>query len=144
MTFWQPEVEQDPKGERENYTPEPSILDVKTWLDWQRCQLSISCWWWKLKTIPGVKDPQKLTSKIQASFSIPDVRSRALLGQDFTVAPTPKCLNRNAFLPDDLAYQDVQQQPFLLTVTYARGLQYWARNLICQRTLTSTHWQEVS
>ena len=35
----------------------------------------------------------------------------------------------NVFLPDELSYQDVQQQPFLLTVTYAQGLQYWAERL---------------
>ena len=33
------------------------------------------------------------------------------------------------FLPDELSYQDVQQQPFLLTMTYAWGLQYWAEKL---------------
>ena len=42
---------------------------------------------------------------------------------------TPKCLNRNAFLPNDLSYQDVWQQPFLLTVAYAKGLQYWVEKL---------------
>ena len=47
----------------------------------------------------------------------------------FHCAPTPKCLNRNAFLPDDLSYQDIWQQPFFLTVAYARGLQYWAEKL---------------
>ena len=33
------------------------------------------------------------------------------------------------FLPDELSYQDVRQQPFLLTVAYAQGLQYWAEKL---------------
>ena len=33
------------------------------------------------------------------------------------------------FLMDELSYQDVQQQPFLLTVAYAQGLQYWAEKL---------------
>ena len=33
------------------------------------------------------------------------------------------------FLLDKLSYQDVQQQPFLLTFAYARGLQYWAEEL---------------
>ena len=129
VTFWEPEVKPDPKGEEEDYLPEPSILDIKTWLDWQACQLSTPCWWWELKAILGVKDPQKLTCKIWVSFLIPKVRSRAFLGQDFTVPPIPKCLNRNAFLPDALSYQDVQQQPFLLTVAYARGLQCWAEKL---------------
>ena len=62
-------------------------------------------------------------------LSIPKVRSRTFLGKDFTVPPTPKCLNRNAFLPDGLWCQDVWQQPFLLTLTYARGLQYWTERL---------------
>ena len=33
------------------------------------------------------------------------------------------------FLLDKLSYQDMQQQPFLLTVAYAQGLQYWAERL---------------
>ena len=49
---------------------------------------------------------------------------RAIPGQKYTVSAAPKSLNRNAFLPDDL--HDIQQQPVLLTVIYARGLQYWA------------------
>ena len=42
VTFWGPEVELDPKEGGENYPPEPSILDVETWLDWQACQLDTS------------------------------------------------------------------------------------------------------
>ena len=33
VTFWEPEVEPDPKGEEENYLPEPSISDVKIRLE---------------------------------------------------------------------------------------------------------------
>ena len=54
---------------------------------------------------------------------------RASPNQQYTKPPAPKCLNRNAFIPDELSYQDVCQQPTLLTVTYARGLQYWAEKL---------------
>ena len=43
VTFQEPEVKLDPKGEEENYPLEPSILDVETWLDWQACQLSTPC-----------------------------------------------------------------------------------------------------
>ena len=43
--------------------------------------------------------------------------------------PCPKCLTLNVFLLDELSYQDVQQQPFLLTMAYAQGLQYWAERL---------------
>ena len=82
-----------------------------------------------LTAISGVEDPQKLTQNIWASFWIPEVRSRVFLGQDYTAHPTPKCLTQNVFLPDELSYQDVQQQPFLLTVAYAWALQYWAEKL---------------
>ena len=51
---------------------------------------------------------------------------RALLGPEYTVPPTPRSLDRNAFLPDKLFYQDMQQQPALLMIAYARKLQYWA------------------
>ena len=51
---------------------------------------------------------------------------RALLEQKYTVPPAPKCLNRNAFLLDELSYQDIQQQLTLLMVAYTRDLQYWA------------------
>ena len=99
---------------------------METWLEWEASQLSTPTGWLELRVILGVKDPQKLACKICASFSIPEVRMRATLGQWCTVPPTPKCLNRNAFLLDDLSYQDVWQQPILLMIAYTRGLQYWA------------------
>ena len=40
--------------------------------------------------------------------------------------PAPQSLNRSAFLPEKLTYQDVQEQPALLTIAYAWSLQYWA------------------
>ena len=109
---------QDAKG-RGNYPSEPSIKDVETWLDWWACQMNMLYWWMELIAIPGVKDPWKLAQKIHASFSISAVRSRVFLGQGYNVPPAPKCLTQNVFLPDELSYQDMQQQPFLLTVAYA-------------------------
>ena len=47
---------------------------------------------------------------------------------------TPKSLNRNTFLPDELSYQDMWQQPALLTIAYARSLQYWAEKLSLLRS----------
>ena len=129
MTFWEPEVEPDPKEGGEHDPSEPSIIDVETWLDWQAHQLDMPCWWMELTAIPGVEDLQKLTQKIQASFLIPEVRSRVFSGQDYTAPPAPKCLTQNVFLPDELYYQYVQQQPFLLTVAYVQGLQYWTEEL---------------
>ena len=116
-------MEPNSEGGAEDYLLEPPISDVEIWLEWQASRLSTPTWWLELRAIPGVKDMQKLTCKIWASFSIPEARMRAILGQGFTVPPAPKCLDRNAFLLDDLSYQDV---PVLLTITYARGLQYWA------------------
>ena len=143
VTFQEPEVEPDSEGEEQDYLPERSILDIKTWLDWQACQLSTPCWWWELRANSGMKDPQKLTRKIWASFLIPKVRSRAFPGQDFTMPPAPKCLNRNAFLPDNLLYQDMWQQPFLLSPMLG-GCNIGQRTLICQIAPTSTLWWEVS
>ena len=50
---------------------------------------------------------------------------RALLEPEYTVPPAPRSLNRNAYLPDELSYQDMWQQPALLMIAYARSLQYW-------------------
>ena len=108
---------------------EPSIKDTETWLDWQAHRLDMPCWWTELTAIPVVEDPQKLTWNIWASFSIPEIRSRVFLGQGYTAPPAPKCLTQNVFLLDELSYQEVWQQPFLLTETHARGLQYWAEVL---------------
>ena len=91
--------------------------------------MNMPYWWTELTTIPGVEDPRKLAWKIHASFSIPAVRSKVFLGQGYTVPPAPRCLTWSVFLPDKLSYQDVQQQPFLLTVAYAQGLQYWVERL---------------
>ena len=98
---------------------------METWLEWQAKQLSTPTWWMELQAILGIRDPWKLAWKIRASFYIPEVRMRTLLEPGYTVPPTPRSLDRNAFLPDDLSYQDMQQNLALLTMAYARSLQYW-------------------
>ena len=50
---------------------------------------------------------------------------RTLLEPEYTVAPALRSLNRNAFLPNDLSDQDVQQKPALLMVSCSWSLQYW-------------------
>ena len=129
VTFREPELEPNSKGGVEDYLLEPPVSDMKTWLEWQACQLSTPAWWSELTAILGVKDLQKLACKTWASFSIPEVRMRAFLEQEYTVTLTPKCLNRKAFLLDELSYLDVWQQFVLLMVTYAWGLQYWTEKL---------------
>ena len=129
MTFREAVAEPNSEGNVEDHMTEPSVSEVETWLEWQAKQLGTPAWWPELKAIPGVKDPQKLAHTIQASFCIPEVRMRAILGQEYTAPPAPKCLSRNAFLPDELSYQDIQQQLTLLMVAYTRGLQYWVEKL---------------
>ena len=51
---------------------------------------------------------------------------RTLLEPGYIAPPTLRSLNRNAFLPDDLSYQDMQQKLALLIIAYTRSLQYWA------------------
>ena len=135
MTFSNPEVEKSPEGEEANCSTEPSISDVEMWLEWQAWQLGTPAWWAELGAIPGTKDLWEFAQKIRASFYIPEVQMRASLEQGYTMPLAPWSLNRNAFLPEKLAYQDVQQQLSLLTIAYARSLQYWAENLSPPRNL---------
>ena len=79
----------------------------------------------ELQVILGIRDPWKLAQKIRASFYIPEVRIRTLLEPGYTASPALRSLDRNAFLPNDLTYQDVWQKLALLTMAYARCLQYW-------------------
>ena len=50
---------------------------------------------------------------------------RTLLEPGYSVPPALRSLDRNAFLPDDLSYQDVWQKLALLMMAYPRSLQYW-------------------
>ena len=117
-----------------DYSTEPSVSDVETWLEWQAKQLGTPTWWIELQTIPGVRKPWKLVWKIRASFYIPEVRMRTLLEPGYTAPPAPRSLDRNAFLPDDLSYQDMWQKLALLMMVYTKSLQYWVEK---QSLLTS-------
>ena len=107
------------------YPPELSIRNIEVWLDWWAHQLDTPHWWVELTAIPNVENPKRLEKKIHASFLILVVRCEAFPGQGYT-APPPKCLTRNMILPNDPSFQDIWQQPLLLTVAYAQELQYWA------------------
>ena len=143
VTFREPEVRSNFDGSVEDYSSAPSVSDVEIWLKWQAQQLGTPAWWSELKAILEVKDLQKLTCKIQASFYIHEVRTTALLEQGYTVPPAPKYLNRNAFLLDEFPYQDVWQQPTLLMVAYTRVCNIGWKNLICREVWISALWQEV-
>ena len=74
--------------------------------------------------IPEVDDYWELAWMIQAPFKLPWWVSGLHDVENYYLAPpAPKCLARNMFLPDNLSYQDVRQQPLLLTMAYAQVLQ---------------------
>ena len=83
-------------------------------------------WWKELGSVLGITDQQKFTQKIWASFYILEVQSRMFPEEGYSMTPTPQSLNRGAYLPDNLIYQDVRWQPTLLTVAYCQCLQNWA------------------
>ena len=68
----------------------------------------------------------KFTQKIRASFHILEIQSWASPDQGYSAPTAPRSLNRGAFLPKRLDYQDVQQRPILLTKAYCQCLQHWA------------------
>ena len=122
MSFHDPEDKKDPIKEEASCSTEPSIDDLEMWLEFQAGQLSTPTWWEELGAMPGNEDQHK----IRASFYVPEVWLRASLEQGYTVPLAPQSLNRSTFLPERLTYQDVRQQPALLTIAYARCLQHWA------------------
>ena len=126
VTFRNPKAESSSKRDTRDYSTEASVSDVETWLEWQAKQLGTPTWWMELQAIPGKRDPWKLAQKIRASFYIPEVRIRTLLEPGYTAPHTLRSLDRNAFLPGDLSYQDMQQKLALLMIVYARSLQYCA------------------
>ena len=144
VTVNDPKDEKDPAREEEGCSMEPSIGDLEMWLEFQAGQLGTPTWWEELGAMPGIKDWCKFTWKIRASFYILEVWMRAYPEQGYTAPPAPQSLNRSAFLPERLTYQDVWQQPALLTLAYAQSLQYWAEkhNLLRNpnfRTLVGKH-----
>ena len=113
-------------AEEENLPVEPSVSDLEAWLEYQSTQIGTPVWWKELEAVPGITDQQKFAQKIQASFYILEVWSRMSPEEGCSTPPAPQSLNKGAYLPDNLAYQDVRWQPTLLTVAYCQCLQSWA------------------
>ena len=116
----------DETTEREKSVTKLTVEDLETWLEHQVGQLGTPTWWRELEAIPDIKDPCKFARKIWASFYVPEVWSWMNPGQPFSMPPAPRNLNRGAFHPKRLEYQDVRQRPTLLTMAYCRCLQHWA------------------
>ena len=104
---------------------ELSINNLELWLECQAEQLGTPTWWGELEAILGITDPHKFTRKICTSLYVPQVRSRMSLDQGYSAPLAPRSLNRGAFLPEKLKYQDVRRWPALLTIASCRCLQHW-------------------
>ena len=103
----------------------PPIKDLELWPEYQADQLGTPTWWGELKAIPGMVDLCRFAWKIQASFHVPEIQSWASPSQDYSTPLALRSLNRGAFIPERLEYQDVQQRLILLTEAYCRCLQHW-------------------
>ena len=112
---------------------EPSIelptKDLEQWLDHQVDQLGTTTWWGELQAVPSITDLHQFARKIQASFHVPEIQFWVCPDHGYSAPPAPKCLNRGAFLPEWLEYQDVHQRPKLLTEAYCQCLQHWAEKV---------------
>ena len=128
MSFHDPKDKKDPIKEEVSCSTEPSINDIETWLEFQAGQIGTPMWWEELGAILGIEDWCKFAQKIRASFYVSKVQLRASPDWGYTMplAPPPQSLNRSTFLLERLAYQDVRQQPALLTIAYIQCLQHWA------------------
>ena len=116
----------DATTERKEPVTKLAIEDLEAWLGHQAGQLGTPTWWRELEAVLDIEDPCKFSQKIQASFYVPEVRSRTNPIQLFSMPPAPRKLNRGAFYPKGLEYLDIRQRPTLLTVAYCRCLQHWA------------------
>ena len=124
VSFHMPEG-RDAMTERKEPVTKLAINDLEAWLEHQAGQLGTPTWWRELEAVPDIEGPCKFAQKIWASFYMPEVGSWTNPGQPFPMPPAPRNLNRGAFYPKGLEYQDVRQRPALLTVAYCRCLQHW-------------------
>ena len=116
--------------------------DLETWLEFQAGQLGTPMWWEELGAVPGIEDRHKFAQKIRASFYVLEVWLGASLEWGYTAPPAPQILDRGTFHLEKFAYQDVRQQPVLLTIAYTRCLQHWAEKHNPMQTLDFCPWAE--
>ena len=142
VSFHKPKDIRDPIKEEVSCLMEPSIDDPETWLEFQVGQVGTPTWWEELGAVPGIEDQCKFAQKIRASFYVLEVWLRASPEWGYTAPPAPWILNRGAFHLERFTYQDVRQQPALLTIAYARCLQHWAEKHNLPRNLDFCPWVE--
>ena len=142
MSFHNPENEEVIIKEEASCSTEPSIDDLEMWLEFQAGQLGTPMWWEELGAVLGIQDRHKFAWKIRVSFYVPEVQLRAYPEWGYTAPPAPWSLNRSTFHLERLAYQDVRQQPALLTIAYAWCLQHWVEKHNPPRNPDFSPWAE--
>ena len=95
--------------------------NLETWIEFQVGQLGTPAWWEELGAVPGIEDQHEFTQKIRVSFY---GLAKGIPRPWLHCTSAPQILNRGTFHPERFTYQDVRQQPVLLTITYARCLQH--------------------
>ena len=76
----------------------------------------------------GWRTHRNLLGKSMPPFQFQQLEARSSRVKGIP-CPLPPDVSPSVFPLDELSYQDMQQQPFLLTVAYAWGLQYWVERL---------------
>ena len=103
------------------------IKDLESWLEYQADQLGTPTWWGELKAIPGMwQTSAGLPRKSKHPSMYLKSGPWASPSQAYSTPLAPRSLNRGAFIPERLEYQDVWQRPILLTKAYCQCLQHWA------------------
>ena len=112
------------------------------WSEFQAGQLGTPAWWEEPGAMPGIQDRCNFVQKIRALFYVVEVWLRASPEWGYTAPLAPQSLNRSAFLPERLIYQDARQQPALLTTAYTQCLQHWAEKHNLPRNPDFCPWAE--
>ena len=142
VSFHNPDDIKDSVKEEASNLMEPSVDNLKTWLEFQTGQLGTPTWWEELSDVPGIEDRHKFTWKIRASFYVLEVCLRVSPEWVYTAPPAPQVLDRGTFHLEKFAYQDMKQWPVLLMIAYTRCLQHLAEKHNLQKNPDFCPWAE--
>ena len=126
--------------------PEPSTLHASDWIEWHTRYVQMPSWWEELTKIPCHADHQEFAQKVCASFEVPKAYNQAKKVDNYhaqlLVHPS---ISKYHFLPPrDVKFtQDIHLTQLHHTITYARALQHWAKEV---HPLVPSHlfaWQGV-
>ena len=81
------------ENEQRDLLQGPLVEDYENWIEWRGCRVQTPNWYWELVGIPGINDFQQLAQKIQASFELPQAKSKAQgVDNDYSAPLATKCL----------------------------------------------------